>query len=58
MNVSPTFITPLAWSTAINAETPVPVGDRSILPGLITQALRLERQPSTVSRGPVMNAKE
>ena len=38
---SPTRICPLACSTAIRAEQPVPVGERSILPGRIATAAAL-----------------
>ena len=36
----------------------MPVGDRSILPGRTTHALRLDRRPSTSSTGPVRKQNE
>ena len=38
---SPTPISPRAWSTAIRAERPVPVAERSSRPGATTTAFRL-----------------
>jgi len=58
MNRSPGRISPLACNTAISAEQPVPVGERSILPGLMTQAFRLVSVPDSRTSGPVRKAKE
>ena len=38
---SPTCISPRAWSTAMRAESPVPVAERSSRPGATTTALRV-----------------
>ncbi len=47
---SPTFNMPLACSTAMRAEQPVPQGERSILPGRMATALAPEGVPlSSVS---------
>ena len=40
---SPGFMAPRAWSSAMRALTPVPVGERSILPGRIATAERAVR---------------
>ncbi len=44
---SPTLQPPRACRTAMRAEQPVPVGERSILPGRTTTALRPVATPST-----------
>jgi len=48
---SPTRIRPFACSTAIRAEQPVPVGERSTLPGRIATALDPVSTPSSSVRG-------
>ena len=51
---SPTAISPLTRSNAIRAERPVPVGDRSTLPGSIVTAFVMVRSPvpGSIVRGP------
>ena len=49
---------PRAWSVAIRAEQPVPVGERSILPGRTTTALAPVSTPFSEVNGPANWQKE
>ena len=57
-NFWPTCIRPRAAITAIRADTAVPVGERSIFPGLITTAERLAKPDLVSSKGPAKAQKE
>ena len=54
---SPIFIAPRAWSSAMRALTPVPVGERSILPGRIATAERADKPSGPRSSGPANRQK-
>ena len=55
---SPSAISPRACSTAMRAESAVPVGERSTLPGRIATAALARRPSASRSRAPAKRQKE